>query len=363
MESSYGYVTQEEAPQETLSLLPALTLPSCRFSHATNTRDKIKAACSANDEEINFIEADVIYSSSLLSFMTAISFSDDSKQQGYAILGHSQDELAKADTDIRVLLYSALESQKGVKIDIKDYKAVQPCLDAIRELDEASDDGRGKAPWRFIRFFRTTPTCSFDYPAVIINADVITGTGPTCLFNSTGLPLSRIEQIKEARQFIKIVGEAIPYAILSLGWTTRAKEEGLEYSDEMTDDMEKVLEEFVDLGLPVTLAVRASYIRLSINRLSRFFRHPTVSFSVWSNCQLKEGEEEWIRSTLPVDRTAYDLPSNKNEELEGVLQKKKTTMLIFSNNNDGFSQLEAAGIGAVIAGIVAAALIVLFKRL
>ena len=71
-ETPYGYITQQEAPQETLSLLPALTLSSCRFSHATNTRSFLTAACAANDDEINIIEADVLYASSIPSFMTAI---------------------------------------------------------------------------------------------------------------------------------------------------------------------------------------------------------------------------------------------------------------------------------------------------
>jgi len=354
-ETPYGYITQQEAPQETLSLLPALTLPSCHFSHATNTRSRLIAACAANDDEINFIEADVLYSSSMLPFMTAISSLHDSKQdpnQGFAVLGHSPSDLTKADAEIRDLLSFSLESQKGIKIDIKNYQAIQPCLDAIHEMDEASNDGTGKASWRLMRFYRSSPSSSFDIPAIMINADILTGTGPVCVFNSTSSKLSRREQVQEARQFITTVGEAVPYAILSLGWTT--EREGLGYSEEMIDDMEQVLEGFVDMGLQVTLAVRASYVRSSIHLLSRFLKHQTVSFTVWSNCKLSKGEEEWIRSTLPSDRTAYDLPrdesggGNDDEEEEGIL--KRLTLL------------EAAGIGAVVAGVVAAAFLFLLKR-
>ena len=355
-ETPYGYITQQEAPQETLSLLPALTLSSCRFSHATNTRSFLTAACAANDDEINFIEADVLYASSIPSFMTAISSLDskhDPMHQGFAVLGHSPSDLTKADAEIRDLLSFSLESQKGIKIDIKNHQAVQPCLDAIQEMDNASNDGTGKASWRLMRFYRSSPSSSFDIPAIMINADILTGTGPACVFNSTVSKLSRREQIQEARRFITTVGEAVPYAILSLGWTT--EKEGLGYTEEMIHDMEQVLDGFVDMGLQVTLAVRASYVRSSINLLSRFLKHQTVSFTVWSNCSLSKGEEEWIRNTLPADRTAYDLPRKKDGGGDGEEEEEERII-------KRFTLLEAAGIGAVVAGVVATVFLFLLKR-
>jgi hypothetical protein len=253
-----GHVTQHEAPQETLSLLPALTLSTSRFSHATNTRTKLLSACY--DEDINFIEADILYSETILPFMTAIT--SESSTHKYAILGHSSSDLANADISIYDLLQNVLTYQKGVKIDIKEYKAIIPCLQAIQEMDEKNEDG--KASWRFLRLFRNSPSASFDTPAVLINADVITGTGKICLFNSKLLPLSRIEQINEAREFIKVVGEFIPYAIISLGWTTDG--EYKEYTEDMIHDMEHVLIGYGDVGVPFTLAIRASYVKFSIHR-------------------------------------------------------------------------------------------------
>ena len=346
-----GHVTQHEAPQETLSLLPALTLWNIEFSHATNTRTKLLSACFASDDDINFIEADILYSESILPFMTAIT--SESSTRGFAILGHSSSDLANADISIYDLLQNVLLYQKGVKIDIKDYKAIKPCLQAIQEIDENSIDGSGKASWRFLRLFRNSPSASFDTPAVVINADILTGTGMTCLFNSKSLPLSRKEQINEAREFIKVVGESIPYAIISLGWTTDG--EYKEYSEEMIHDMEQVLLGYADIGIPFTLAIRASYVRLSIDRLLPLLnKYPALSFTIWSNCILKKGEEEWIRDYLPKDRTAYDLPRMRDED---IITEKNANLA-----SKPLSIFQAAFLGAITAAIVGYSVSILLNK-
>lgn len=165
----------------------------------------------------------------------------------------------------------------------------------------------------------------FGIPGIYICADVINGpigphadeTAPHATFNPAGAAGSPAAQVAAARAFFRAVGEALPLAIVSIGWTTSTRAEGrgaaggsraLFYDDACVDMMEAACREAAVEGTRVALALRASYVRETLSRglLSRLISGvPGASLLIWSPSTLPADEISWLRRALPKEITAW----------------------------------------------------------
>lgn len=249
------------------------------FAHAVNNQAKWAVAL-AEGSRVTFLEVDVITSNG-----------------GVPVLGHD----AGAEWDMSVV--DALErvehdNSRGLKLDFKSEASLLGALEAL------------KAGWRGgVRFDFRGLLCD----ALFINADVLPATA-TCSFFSQPLSPMHTSAALEAH-LACVVGTlssalaCVPNAALSLGWCTG--EEGGAYSKGQVKCMTDVIastREAVGAAVPVTLAVRGSWVRGSWATLQpALAADEALTLTVWSNAALPEGEEEWMRCNLP-NHTLYDLP-------------------------------------------------------
>jgi hypothetical protein len=291
-------------PAPRLAAAP-VTLAAMRFAHAANTLAKLEAACAAPDDEVNVLEADVCLARGAASSATL------------CVLAHAPGD--PHDATLADLLRAARAAGKGVKLDVKEWAALAPALAQLQRADAEAEDDGGGGEWRAMRLFRAAigtgsggaaraAEASFDVPAVIVNADVLTATGPPCCFNEQCRALTAPgAQVAAAAAVVETVGRAVPLALVSLGWSTAG--EGGEYSAAHVGEMAAAAEAFAGAGVAVTFAVRASYVRRSWPRLCALLeRFPAASLTVWSNVALACEEERWLRAELPNARVAWDCP-------------------------------------------------------
>jgi hypothetical protein len=175
-------------------------------------------------------------------------------------------------------------------------------------------------------------------PAVLINADVLSGpvapiieNAPEALLTVAGGSRSRVGgrvrggcrfnaegvvfadpalQIAAARSFVQAVGESLPSATLSLGWTTMS-EDG-EYDAAFVGEMRQVISGYADMGMSFTFAVRGSYIAhaRSADALNDLLRPSEfTSLTVWSNVRLPCSTLALICSAFPAARVMTDVPA------------------------------------------------------
>jgi len=191
-------------------------------------------------------------------------------------------------------------------------------------------------------------------PCIILNADDVSGpaSSPPCLFNERAAPLSRGEQVASARKFVARVASELPSALLSLGWTTRG--EGGRYAEEDVDAMDAVVGAAAAAGLPVTLAVRASWLSSSswTSLERRLARCPPSSCDQSSH--LSPVEEKHLRETLPAGRACFDLLAAGAEERDhdGGAARRAPSLA---------PAIAAAALGAAVASVAAVAVLSLAK--
>ena len=166
-------------------------------------------------------------------------------------------------------------------------------------------------------------------PTLIVAAEPLTGphgphageVAPPALFNAAGAPVSPAAQVAAARAFLRAVSEALPLALVALGWTTAARAEGggaaggsrgLFYNEACIDLMEAACRDAAIEGTRIALPLRASYVRetLAQGLLSRLLSGvPGASLLVWSPVPLPVDEIAWLRKALPKEMTAWALPT------------------------------------------------------
>ena len=285
--------TMASVPKESSSSASAVVqIADVKFAHAVNTAQLLDNACKS--PAVNVLEADVI----------ACQAEDGTIK---AMMGHDPGQTS--NLTLKDWVESAAKAGKGIKIDMKEYRVLEDVMAVLIAVDlEQHRDGLPH--WPFLRQKHGNETF-FDRPAVIVNADVLTGTtgdkSAGCKFNPSGAVLSRADQVAAATAFIDTVAEKVPSAVLSLGWTTDG--EGRRYTCEMVDDMLAVVYEAAAMGAAITFPVRATYVIDSWPQLRRLLdAGPLTSLTVWSNVPLHPLEEAWIREHLPRERTMYDLP-------------------------------------------------------
>jgi hypothetical protein len=353
--------------------LGVLTPETVVFAHAVNTRAKLEAALA--DPRVNFLEADVVLSRASSSSSASPAdggrastgagavtspsraSSSSSSPSPVAVMGHDPGAPPSSfDLTLADFLRAAADAHVGVKLDVKEHGAWPLAVAALAAYEGRDGVGAGPAvaPWPLFRVQRGPATS--EVPAVIVNADVLTGTTsavqPGCRFNSQGAVLpGRAAQVEEARIALQAAARALPVALLSPGWTTAG--EGRGYTAEMVEDMLEVLKgrerpeerkaaaaarraaegaageeggegeeegeeeeeeeeeggTLLEAGIAVTFPVRATYVRSSYRQLLRLLDAlPSASLTVWSNVHLAPEEEAWLRANLDPRRTLYDLP-------------------------------------------------------
>jgi hypothetical protein len=235
----------------------------------------------------------------------------------------------------------------------------------------------------------------FGIPALYICADVINGpvgphadeAAPPATFNPAGAAGSPAAQVAAARAFLRAVGEALPLAIVSLGWTTSTRAEGrgaaggsraLFYDDACVDMMEAACREAAVEGTRVALALRASYVRETLSRglLSRLISGvPGASLIIWSPATLPLDEISWLRRALPKEITAWAIDASSgaaaarasrdsaSRDHGVILEEDAAEDPVMGAAKEGATGLEptsvllcAAAVGAMTAGIALAVL-------
>lgn len=342
----------------------ALTCDQVRFAHAVNSAALLSAAL--RDPAVNFIECDVVCNRCGSASRTTSSpgspimersadlseedSEDDSDASEAPVESHGAGAGARASADGSVvpptrarvetwlqpvmghdpgcawdLSFSALVdgvigSGKGLKVDIKEWDAVPGVLSTLRRKTRQHEKVGGRA-WPSLHV-QAGPHF-FHRPALMINADVLTGTvaqaGGGCKFNAEGKPLSREAQLAAARAFIEAVGRALPSAILSIGWTTAAAavepisgaplSVPYTYSSASLEDMAALTRDYAACGVAFTYPVRAQYVRHCWPLFKAMLVDPAPSSTItlWSHAPATAEEMTFFGSSFDPQRTMYDL--------------------------------------------------------
>lgn len=241
------------------------------------------------------------------------------------VMGH--DPGSPWDLSFAALVDALIGSGKGLKVDIKEWAAVPGVLAILRRKTRRHEGSGGRA-WPSLHV-QAGPHF-FHRPALMINADVLTGTeahaGGGCRFNPEGVPLPREAQMAAARSFIEAVGAALPSAILSIGLSTAAAAVDPvtgaplpvphTYSSAALEDMAALTHEYAACGVAFTYPVRAPYLRHCwlLFKALLLDTAPASSITLWSHTVATEEEMRFFHAALDQERTMYDLPVHPPSE-------------------------------------------------
>jgi glycerophosphoryl diester phosphodiesterase len=213
-----------------------------KWAHAVNNVKYLEQAL--NDPKVGFLEVDISLSNS-----------------GEPIAAHYQDE---SDLTFANLLNKVKQSDKGIKLDFKDQRALLPCLQQL----EASE---------------------LQQP-VILNADVL---------SVKDAPPATIE----ASEFIKLCRQNYPKGLLSVGWRTN---ENSVYSAEDIDEMLRACE-----GLnEVSFAIRASALPHSWENIKKLIEKERYTLTIWSAQPINKELKGWIIKNTDPQKCFYDFVNN-----------------------------------------------------
>jgi hypothetical protein len=210
--------------------------------HAANSIDRLDQALA---EPAMVVESDICHSAS----------------QDIAIAVHPP--RTESDLTFAGLLNRMRYSEKGLKLDLKDYRVLVECLKALLNA-------------------------SLPQP-VLLNADILRGNGAEpSEFNPS--------------EFFILCEENYPQGIFSVGWTTTA-DPNLPYTAENIDEMLAVASGIDE----VTFPVRACLLPNSWSELERLLAaNPTWTLTVWNNEPVSDELATWIRTNTNPARTYYD---------------------------------------------------------
>ncbi|XP_017359946.1 protein FAM151A [Cebus imitator] len=228
--------------------------------HAANSKKAMAAALNSN---VTVLEADV----NVEGLGTA-------NETGVPIMAHPP--AIYSDNTLEQWLDTVLgSSQKGIKLDFKNIKAVGPSLDLLRRLTE---EGKVQRP-------------------VWINADILKGPNVPISFEVN------------ATQFLALVQEKYPKATLSPGWTTlyMAMFPNRTYTRAMVEKMHELVGV---VPQRVTFPVRSSMVRAAWPHfswlLSQSERYSLTLWQAASDPMLVE-DLVYVRDNTAVHQVYYDI--------------------------------------------------------
>eukprot|EP01121_Diplochlamys_sp_Union-15-3_P021519 TRINITY_DN8744_c0_g1_i1.p1 TRINITY_DN8744_c0_g1~~TRINITY_DN8744_c0_g1_i1.p1 ORF type:complete len:247 (-),score=37.56 TRINITY_DN8744_c0_g1_i1:7-747(-) len=227
-------------------------VPPCEVTwvHAVNSKAILSKALTTFPL-VNMLEADIMMSGNIPSV---------------PIMCHPpkvESDLTFKDFITEVHLFNQKNLGKvGVKLDFKDPRAVEPCLEFLNTLD-------------------------FQSP-VWLNADLVQGHGG-------------FKPPFDATQFLKQCVSNYPRGVLSIGWTIAKNLK--DYSPFMIDEMLKLCKAS---GMKhFSFPVAAPLIRASHKEILRLLEEDTHTLTVWG-----EADDElrlWMQNNLPSEKTYYDV--------------------------------------------------------
>lgn len=349
---------------------PLLDLGTLRFAVAN---DLASLRDALNDTRINIFSGDVILdevsgvvmmksnqSHHSINAPQLNNFTFDFFRGTHSSSSSSSSTPATVTLTLDAWAHAVAGAGRGIRISISEWRALAPTLailktipgagwltpeedgwEAVIAAEQAADlameagntnggvaavlkPGAGMLP--LLRVPQRGALCGI--PALIIAAEPLSGphgmhvgeAAPSATFNPSGVPISPAAEVAAARSFLRAVGESLPLAIVSLGWTTAAKAEGggaaggsrgLFYDEPSVDLMEAACRDAAIEGTRITLPLRASYVRETLARglLSRLLSGvPGASMLVWSPVPLSVDEVAWLNKALPKELTAWALP-------------------------------------------------------
>jgi hypothetical protein len=212
-----------------------------KWAHAVNNANYL--AQSLANPYVDFLEVD-------------ISISDN----GDLIAAHYSNE---SDLSFDVLLNKVKESNKGLKLDFKDQKALLPCLKQLQSTDL--------------------------HQPVILNADILTAQNAP-------------EAIMPPEWFVINCQNYYSRGILSPGWRTNPDPKAT-YTAE---DIEKMQLLFSGIS-KVTFCVRALMLPGSWNNAKKLLDDSSRTLTVWETKPVNNELKDWIVKNTDPKRCFYDL--------------------------------------------------------
>ncbi|KAF2360439.1 Protein of unknown function DUF2181 [Trinorchestia longiramus] len=249
------------------------------WSHATNSYELLESALS--NSTIMMIEADISMGHIQGNLSTP-------PLPIMAHPPHLTSDLSFAMFLDEVLL--AIEQgdvKKGIKLDFKDIEAVRDCLDLLAETRDR-----------------------INFP-VWLNADIISGP-----VDAPGQPI-------DPDTFLPLCVEFFPEGTLSLGWKTRythANDSEARYTTQQVKAMTDAIERnFVTQ--PITFAVRAAFVELSLDILSWLLDAvPDSTLTIWSSESDVYNIEAlvWLQENVGASVVYYDLPTDQRRQFDSL---------------------------------------------
>jgi hypothetical protein len=221
------------------------------WSHAVNSVGKLAKSLKG---PMMIIESDIRWSPS----------------QGMPVAVHPP--RTASDLTLAGLLSQMRHSKKALKLDFKDPKILEECLQILR-------------------------LSSLSQP-VLLNADFLQGNGANVSkFSAAG--------------FITLCKKYYPQGILSVGWTTMANPD-LPYTAQNIDEMLALVTGIDE----VTFPVRACLLPKSWSELQRLLAaNPSWTLTVWNNEPVGDELRDWIRANTDPARTYYDFIDENKDPL------------------------------------------------
>jgi hypothetical protein len=209
-----------------------------KWAHAVNDIKYLEQTLTS--AEVDFLEIDISLSN-----------------KEVLIAAHYRNE---SDLNFDYLLNCIKQSDKGIKLDFKDQKAIEPCLQKLQS---------GKL---------TQP--------VILNVDILSVKGAP-------------QAITSPEEFIKISQGVYPKGLLSVGW--RTTEDSI-YSNEDVGNMLRACSELTE----VTFPVRASALPRSWKNIKRLIEKESCTLTIWNSSPLSQELYQWIIKNTDKNKCFYD---------------------------------------------------------
>jgi hypothetical protein len=252
-------------------------LTKVTWDHAVNSQALMDAALNST---VMMLEADILMGTKIGSNASIL----------IPIMAHppaNTSDLTFEEFLAQVLFFNwnqtSLQTQKGIKLDVKQFAAVEPVL-KILQANGGAD---------------------FQFP-VWLNADILRGP-----INSTGTPV-------DGPGFLNLTTTYLPAATLSVGWTTSYGTGNPigKYAKDNVDEMINVLRsQNVSRLTPITYPVRAGIASQSLDEMIYLLDQsdtnwPNSTLTLWSsaNDPVNMTLLHQLISTIGKNRCFTDLP-------------------------------------------------------
>jgi hypothetical protein len=217
-----------------------------KWAHAVNNTKYLEQALSNAD--VHFIEVDISLSKELKP-----------------IAAHYNDE---SDLSFEQLLNLVKQSDKGLKLDFKDQKALLPCLKQLQSSNL--------------------------HQPVILNADILSA--------ENNAPSATIPP----EEFINGCHEFYPDCLLSVGWRTNYD------STYTSEDIIKMLQLCRNIK-EVTFPIRASILPRSWENIKKLLEKDGYTMTIWNSEPLDYDLKKWIEQNTDPKKCFYDFTTSKQD--------------------------------------------------